>query len=87
MTSSADERSEALMEREERPPSPCTKVCTLDAQGYCAGCLRTAAEIGDWISMSPTQQWQLIEELARRRERACRERARRERARRERGAL
>jgi predicted Fe-S protein YdhL (DUF1289 family) len=63
----------------ERPLSPCTKVCTLDDQGYCSGCLRTAAEIGAWISMSPAEQWQLIEELARRRERACRERECRER--------
>jgi predicted Fe-S protein YdhL (DUF1289 family) len=49
------------------PPSPCTKVCTLDAQGFCAGCLRTGAEIGRWMSMSAAQQWQLIEELNARR--------------------
>lgn len=49
------------------PPSPCTKVCTLDAQGFCAGCLRTGAEIGRWMSMSPAEQWQLIEELNARR--------------------
>jgi len=60
--------NEARVERQERPPSPCTKVCTLDAQGYCSGCLRTAAEIGEWISMSPARQWQLIAELARRRQ-------------------
>jgi predicted Fe-S protein YdhL (DUF1289 family) len=52
----------------ERPPSPCIKVCELDARGYCAGCLRTGAEIGAWISMTAAQQWQLIAELARRRE-------------------
>jgi uncharacterized protein len=52
----------------ERPPSPCIKVCALDPQGYCAGCLRTAAEIGAWISMGPVQQWQLIAELAQRRQ-------------------
>jgi uncharacterized protein len=54
---------------ESGPPSPCIKVCALDAEGYCAGCLRTAAEIGAWISMSPAQQWQLIAELAQRRQR------------------
>jgi len=50
-----------------RPPSPCTKVCALDAQGYCAGCLRTGAEIGRWLSMSATEQWALIAELRARR--------------------
>ena len=55
-----------LMSR-ERPPSPCTKVCTLDAQGFCAGCLRTGAEIGRWMSMSAVEQWQLIAELQNRR--------------------
>src|SRR3984893_8375153 len=31
---------------EERPPSPCINVCTLDAQGLCIGCLRTGEERG-----------------------------------------
>jgi len=47
------------------PSAACTKVCTLDADGFCAGCLRTGAEIGRWISMSAAEQWQLIEELRR----------------------
>src|SRR4030088_708000 len=51
----------------ERPPSPCTKVCTLDEQGFCAGCLRTGAEIGRWMSMSAEEQWQLIAQLEARR--------------------
>ena len=51
----------------ERPPSPCIKVCELDTEGYCTGCLRTGTEIGQWLSMSPAQQWQLIAELAQRR--------------------
>jgi len=51
----------------ERPPSPCTKVCTLDAQGFCAGCLRTGVEIGRWMSMSAAEQWQLIGQLEARR--------------------
>lgn len=50
-----------------RPASPCTKVCTLDARGYCAGCLRTGAEIGRWLAMSAAEQWALIAELERRR--------------------
>jgi monothiol glutaredoxin len=51
----------------ERPPSPCIKVCRLDAQGYCIGCLRTGDEIGRWLSMSPAEQWQLLAVLAGRR--------------------
>jgi predicted Fe-S protein YdhL (DUF1289 family) len=47
----------------QRPASPCTKVCTLDSQGFCAGCLRTGAEIGRWVSMSAAEQWQLIAQL------------------------
>ena len=50
----------------ERPPSPCIKVCALDAEGYCAGCLRTAAEIGAWISMTAAEQWRLVAELEQR---------------------
>jgi predicted Fe-S protein YdhL (DUF1289 family) len=53
----------------ERPPSPCTKVCALDAEGFCAGCFRTGAEIGRWLSMTPAEQWQLIAELQHRRKR------------------
>ena len=51
------------------PPSPCTKVCTLDSEGFCAGCLRTGAEIGRWLAMTAAEQWQLIDELKVRRAR------------------
>jgi uncharacterized protein len=62
------QQSDALLDRQERPPSPCINVCALDAaQGYCSGCLRTGAEIGQWISMTPAQQWRLIAELQQRR--------------------
>ena len=49
------------------PPSPCTKVCTLDGDGFCIGCLRTGDEIGRWRDMSAEEQWQLLEQLAERR--------------------
>ncbi|MDE2049885.1 MAG: DUF1289 domain-containing protein [Gammaproteobacteria bacterium] len=52
----------------DRPRSPCTRICSLDEQGYCIGCLRTADEIGRWTSMSAAEQWQVIAELKRRRE-------------------
>ena len=55
----------------ERPPSPCIKVCELDTEGYCRGCLRTVTEIGQWLSMSPAQQWQLIADLEQRRQARC----------------
>ncbi len=33
--------------------SPCTKVCAVDGQtGYCLGCGRTLAEIGQWASLT-----------------------------------
>jgi uncharacterized protein len=56
----------------ERPPSPCINVCRLDAQGLCVGCLRSGAEIGRWLSMSATEQWQLLAELAERRRKLTR---------------
>lgn len=52
----------------DRPRSPCTKVCSLDEQGYCVGCLRTADEIGRWTSMSAAEQWRVVAELKQRRE-------------------
>ncbi|HEX5460745.1 MAG TPA: DUF1289 domain-containing protein [Steroidobacteraceae bacterium] len=52
----------------DRPRSPCTKICSLDEQGYCVGCMRTADEIGRWTSMSAAEQWQVVAELKRRRE-------------------
>ena len=54
-------------EQEERPPSPCINVCSLDAAGFCIGCLRTGAEIGRWMSMSPQEQRQLLRQLDERR--------------------
>jgi len=60
-------RPNSKLKAQEAPPSPCTKVCTLDGQGFCAGCLRTGAEIGRWMSMSAAEQWQLIAELQNRR--------------------
>jgi predicted Fe-S protein YdhL (DUF1289 family) len=52
----------------DRPRSPCVKLCSLDEQGYCVGCLRTGDEIGRWTSMSAAEQWHVVAELKRRRE-------------------
>lgn len=47
--------------------SPCTGVCSLDAQGLCEGCHRTAPEIAAWLHMDDSQRLHLIEvELPRR---------------------
>ena len=54
-------------ELEQAPPSPCTNVCTLDAQGLCIGCLRSGDEIARWMSMSPAEKWRLLAVLAERR--------------------
>lgn len=40
-----------------RPPrqavlSPCVGICSLDAEGLCEGCFRTAGEIAAWSTMS-----------------------------------
>ena len=56
---------------ERRPRSPCQKVCSLDRDGFCAGCLRTGEEIARWMSMSAAEQWQLVAELERRRQLAA----------------
>ncbi len=37
--------------------SPCIGICKLDdATGYCLGCGRTGAEVGDWMAMSESQR-------------------------------
>jgi uncharacterized protein len=50
-----------------RPESPCIKICTLDAAGWCTGCLRTLDEIASWTSMTSAEQWQLLAVLEERR--------------------
>ncbi len=40
--------------------SPCTGVCTLDIEGYCAGCHRTGEEIARWMSMSDVERERLM---------------------------
>ena len=56
-----------LAQRQERPPSPCINVCSLDERGLCVGCLRSGAEIARWMAMSADEQWQLLRVLEERR--------------------
>jgi len=58
------------VELQGRPPSPCVNVCSLDANGFCVGCLRTGDEIARWMAMSAAEQWQLLAQLAERRKQA-----------------
>jgi predicted Fe-S protein YdhL (DUF1289 family) len=51
------------------PVSPCTKVCVLDAAGYCVGCLRTGEEIAGWSAMGAEAQWRVIRAVAERKAR------------------
>lgn len=41
--------------------SPCTGVCTLDAQGYCAGCHRHADEIATWLNLRAHERQYLMD--------------------------
>jgi len=54
------------MDRPLRPMSPCVNICTLDDELRCMGCLRTMEEIRAWGTMSPGEQWALVDALRRR---------------------
>lgn len=41
--------------------TPCTGVCSLDADGVCYGCLRTLAEIGGWSQMSDAERERMMD--------------------------
>ena len=43
--------------------SPCIGVCTLDADGLCEGCLRTASEIAHWTAMGDDERLRLMSEV------------------------
>lgn len=53
---------------DEPPPSPCTKVCSIDRKtGWCLGCWRTGEEIGAWPTMSVQAKHALLAKLPARR--------------------
>ena len=43
--------------------SPCTGVCTIDADGLCAGCVRTLDEIARWSTMGDGERQRLMEDV------------------------
>ena len=49
------------------PLSPCTKLCTLDRDGFCIGCYRSIDEIARWGSMSVEERQRVLEALEQRR--------------------
>lgn len=43
------------------PPSPCIKVCVLDARsGWCVGCGRSSEEIANWPKMNAPEKRDLL---------------------------
>ena len=59
------ERAAAVRGLARDLPSPCSSVCRMDpASGFCAGCLRTLAEIAAWSRMDDAGKrsvWRAIE--------------------------
>lgn len=41
--------------------SPCIGVCEIDAQGLCAGCLRTLDEIARWGLMGDAERSRIMD--------------------------
>lgn len=45
-------------------PSPCILVCAIDQKsGFCFGCGRTRAEIGDWLTMKTDEREAVMAQL------------------------
>ena len=55
-----------VMDRSQRPLSPCVLICTLDEDKTCLGCGRTLEQISRWALMSKDEQWAVIDQLAQR---------------------
>lgn len=43
--------------------SPCVGVCEMDADGLCAGCLRTLDEIARWGTMGDDERLRVMEQV------------------------
>lgn len=43
--------------------SPCVGICSLDDEGLCEGCHRTASEISRWPQMNDDQRLHLMESV------------------------
>ena len=53
----------------EMVSSPCIGICHVDeAIGWCAGCLRTRAEIGAWLAASADERRAILAAVEQQRE-------------------
>ena len=43
--------------------SPCIGICSLDSEGLCEGCHRTAGEIARWSQMSDDERLRLMTQV------------------------
>jgi predicted Fe-S protein YdhL (DUF1289 family) len=43
--------------------SPCIGICTLDAEGLCEGCHRSAGEIARWSQMSDDERLRVMTQV------------------------
>jgi predicted Fe-S protein YdhL (DUF1289 family) len=41
-------------------PSPCVKICRMEPDGLCTGCLRNLREIAGWSSSDPEQRREIL---------------------------
>lgn len=53
-----------ILDRSQRPLSPCVLICTLDEDRSCLGCGRTLEQISRWALMSKDEQWAVVDQLA-----------------------
>ncbi|WP_109108454.1 DUF1289 domain-containing protein [Azospirillum sp. TSO35-2] len=51
----------------EPVPSPCVRLCTLDADGICVGCYRTLEDITAWRGLDPAGRRAALAAAGRRR--------------------
>lgn len=46
--------------------SPCKRICTVNKQGFCIGCLRTRPERFGWKDFSEQEKWEILQKCSRR---------------------
>ena len=48
--------------------SPCVKICKLNKNNVCLGCLRTLDEIHQWPKLTEEQRLEIIQDLEKRKD-------------------
>lgn len=59
-----DDNHSEPQDRDEKPLSPCSLVCTLDEDKICLGCGRSLAQISGWALMNKDEQWAIVDQLS-----------------------